>query len=146
MFSSYPSFMYNDGDIEWVPFPEPVVTAVDKIVEKAKQVGVQGGRIESVKHWEIVADLFRLWARFYPHEYKAFYDQQVELKRNQANEHGSRREKGGAEVQHVVEIPRRFYTLVKGIFPEVDRQLVGSKKFAMKWAQQMPILKIADKI
>lgn len=137
--------MYEQGDIEWVPFPKPVVEAVDKIVERAKIIGVDG-RVETTKHWELVEDLFRLWARFYPTEYQQYYQQQVELKKNQQNEHGSAREAGGAEVQHVVEIPRRFYSLLHGIFPEVDSQLVGSKTFAMKLVQRLPILQVGEKI
>lgn len=137
--------MYDTGDIQWVPFPDHMVAAVDRIVSKAKLIGVEG-RVETRKQWDLVVEIYDLWAHYYPQEYATFHQQQVDLKRNQFNEHGSKREPGGAEVQHVVEIPRRFYNLLKGIFPEVDRQLVGSKEFAMKLAKHMPLLQVAEKI
>lgn len=138
--------MYNPGDIQWVPFPDQAVSAVDRIVAKAKIIGIDEGRVETTKHWDLVEDIFKLWVKFFPQEYHIFYKQQIDLKRSQENQHGSKREKGGAEVQHVVEIPQRFYSLLTGIFPDIDKQLFGSKSFAIKLVRRLPVLGIPEKI
>jgi len=134
-----------DDEIRLVPFPDHMVYAVDRIVQRAKDMGAEG-RVETTKHWDLVEDLFKLWVRYFPGEYQTYYDQQVKLKRAQLNKHGSVREAGGAEIQHVVEIPTRFFRLLEGIFPDVDRQLTGSKDFAIKLATRMPIMKVGEKV
>jgi hypothetical protein len=128
-------------DIRYEPFPRAVVQAVDRIVEKTNVLNFPEA-VDTEAAWRIVDDVFKLWKRFYPHEYSAFVKSQKDFRRSQANKHGSAREKGGAEMQHLIEVHPRLHHILKNFFPRQQ----WDKKFIMKLVKRIPELQVPDKL
>lgn len=119
-----------------VPYEKPLVDAVEHLIRLARRAG-GNGTISTEKHWEITSFIFNLWTSLYPQEYTDFRAFQARQKHDQKN-NAVAREKGGAMVQHQLEIPRKFHDLLAVIFPKQKYD----KVFVAKLAQRMPLLNL----
>jgi hypothetical protein len=131
---------FNTGVTD-VPFERQIVSAVDKIIELVKQRGYPP-TVQSDKDWEIVEFIWHIFSTLYPNHYNDFVKKQKEMKGNQKNKFASNREKGGAQVRHLVEIPEPFYKLIHAAYPQ---QKVQDKKFALEMGKRLPLFRWAEK-
>lgn len=143
-----------DTNQEYVLVRRDLYNLVEKLVDKVRNEG----KVETERHWQVVETLFKIWVKYFPREYKSFYKQQRVLQGLQKNKFGSVKE-GGAEMQHVMEMPKTFHKLLKAVFQkmeydhlreewitkDIDSQL-KDKKFVIKLLARMPIMKIPDKV
>lgn len=134
--------MYELDNIHWEEFPDHMVYAVDKVIDKAKERGCSK-RIEGSAGWKTANDIFKLWKRYFPHEYVAFMAGQNEKRSHAFNTHASSKEKGGAVIRHLCEIPQRLYKMWQDFFPDQD---FTDKEFVIKLIKEFPDLRIPSKI
>lgn len=135
--------MNDNLDVHYEAFPGPMVRAIDTLLEYAKQKQSPNSKVEYEGDWEIIAKIVQLWSIFCPEEYKAFAASQKELKASQANALGTAREKGGAEVQHQLEVPYLVDYMIKSFFP---LQRTQEKKFVSELARRVPMFKVPEKL
>lgn len=106
---------------------------VEAIIKKSG--GSKTGYVETDKDWEILRDLFILWAGAYPDEAQQFKDDVTLLQSENISSKGIVRGTGGSMVQHQLEIPGRWWKLVRVIFPlqKMDDKFVRSlsKQFSI---------------
>jgi len=119
-------------------FPRVVVETVDKIIGN---VDNHSGVIETNKDWEVVRALFVVWKKFFPQEYKDQIKEIKSLRRRAHNEYQS--VKGNQEFRHLIEIPFSYKRLLIAVF---YNQNWKDKKLLRKMAQQVPELKVPEKI
>lgn len=129
-----------DFQTELVPFPRAIVEAVDKIADKAMKHS-SGHSVTTAADWEIVEDIFKLWAKFYPDEYQDFLRQQRQLRSGAFNKHGASPDKNTA-LQHLAELPGKAWRMVEEFFPEQEL----TKGFIKKLVRRLPILQVPEKI
>lgn len=129
-----------NADIKYVPYERPIVAAVDKLLELSKQRGYPQ-IVSSDKDWEIIEFMIKIFATLYPEHWADFQRKQKEMKAAQKNKHASNREKGGAEVRHLLEIPKPLAEMIMKMFP---MQRLQDKKFATEFARRLPLFRWAD--
>ena len=119
-----------------------VVKALDVILEHWEKAGSRHA-VESVKDWEILQSVWKLWKKAYPHEYAEFSYKIKQTRAAHLNKHGSSA-KGldGGQVRHIADIPGRFDTMLKIFYP----QQVYSKNFLHKLIKYIPDMKAPDKV
>lgn len=122
-----------------VPYEKPLVDAVESLIRLARKAGYNSP-VETDKQWEVIDRIFIMWATLYPQEYQDFKRTQAQQKGKQLNKHAASRE-GEAMVQHLVEIPGKFDSLIKAIFP---MQKTQDSKFVRKLAKRMKLLKMPE--
>lgn len=124
-----------------VPFERPIADFVINLDNLLKLRG-NPTHISSDSDWEIVAFIFKGWATLYPHEYKSFVEGQAKVKARKLNEKAVTREKGGAMIQHQLNLPTTFHSLLLKCFPNQK----FDKGFTRRLASRMPILKVPDEL
>lgn len=126
--------------IDSVPYEYPLVEFVDKLIELAKKNG-STLRVETSLDWNTIDYMFKGFEILYPTSSKEFYAHMAEWRR-QSSRYGVSKEKGGAMVQHKMEIPMPVHQMMKIIFP----LQVWDKKFAERFANRYAGLRGSDKI
>lgn len=127
----------NFNEIDWVPFRKTVVDAVDTIVLCAKKNG-STLYVRNDKDWDTMTMIVRVWRTLFPEHYSIFRKSQEEIRSELLNEHAAAREVGGAEIQHVMEIPQMLYQMIKIVFPMQK----WDKKFIHDMSVRLPLFKI----
>lgn len=74
--------------------------------------------IETSKDWEVADALIKFWKKEQPEEY-AFFKRTVAQYRKayDHNQHGVKEEKGGASIQHLLEVPERLHKIFMSVYP-----------------------------
>jgi len=126
---------------ELVPFEKPLVDAVEALIRFHRQKG-GGTVIQTESQWEVVIKVFEVWATLYPQEYINFKNSQGKARSNQKNHNASNREKGGAEIQHMINMPQVFHSILRVLYPNQR----FDKKFVTKLGNRMPLLRMPEKL
>jgi hypothetical protein len=131
--------MADDLQLHYEPFNARLVYMVDHIVEIAKKNGSKE-YVQTSHDWDTVREIFSIWSKLFPKHYENFA-QSIREFRSTENAHGIGKGKGGAVIQHNLEVPEMFHNMVKIIFPDQK----WDTRFAHQLAKEVPILKpIAD--
>ena len=118
-------------DIQQVPYEGFLVQTIDALVKLAKPCGKI---IKTEYDWTVLEQTIRVWQTLYPQESEMFYKS---MKKWWANTKrlGVSKEKGGAMVQHKLEVPQKLYQMIEAIFPNQK----WDKKFVEKFAKRFRI-------
>lgn len=127
-------------NLHFVPYEWPIVRFVDYIIDKRIELG-RPTMITNENHWNLLELIIKGWSDLYPKHSHDFF-QHMRTIRSHANHLGVAREKGGATLQHQVEIPEKLYSLIRIAFPNQK----WDKNFILKFARRMPAFMGADKI
>ena len=125
--------MDDDIDIKFVPYEGYLVEAVDSIVNLAKRNGC-GKTIIREKDWEVLEQIIKMWQIIYPQESDFFYKSMKKWWEH-TKRLGVSKEKGGAMIQHKLEVPQKLYQMIEAIFPNQK----WDKKFVNKFAKRFKI-------
>jgi len=125
----------NPWGIEYVPYERYFVDFVDKLIEIANKNGSKD-QVETSYDWETIEFIYRGFYIFYPKTAKDFEKHMAKV-RLLSNKTATAREKGGAEIQLQIELPRPLYQMIKTIF---DKQQ-WDKKFIRDFAKHFPQFK-----
>ena len=121
-------------------------------VEKSRQDAVEAlmrmadgstGKVETEKDWQVLEAIFKLWAYFYQEEFREATRKHKELRKIAKNEFASTRDKGGAEIRHLIEWPNHLLRLIESIYPD---QKTHDKKFVLKYVKKFRIFQVGAKI
>jgi len=129
---------------EVVPVYKEVNEMVETLVKAARAIGVDQ-HVECDQHWRLMGKIISMWEIVYDKESKEFYTGIQRLKKQQMNDHASSREKGGAEIRHLMEMHPKLLNLIMTIFPGLPEQM-RKKKFAREFVRHFPKFRIAHKV
>ncbi|MCB1712417.1 MAG: hypothetical protein KDH96_08055 [Candidatus Riesia sp.] len=129
----------NEG-IEQVPYPRPLVEAIDKIIEMKRKLGVPD-RVEGENGWKVFAFTFNVWATLYPAHYKQFTEDQKETWSTLNDDFASAKE-GEARIRKLVNVPQKLYEMISAVFPDQK----WDKPFLTKMAKKFPELRGGRKV
>jgi len=118
-------------NLQNVPYERSLVQIVDFLVKKAKPCGK---KVVKEYDWTVVKLVIETWQAFYPKESTYFYKSMKKWWEN-SKRLGVSKEKGGAMIQHKLEIPQKLYELILAIFPEQK----WDKKFVNKFAKRFKL-------
>ena len=122
--------------VDYEPFPPDLVIEVDKIVDMARG---SSGVVQTEADWKTVRQIFLLFVKAYPDKALDLYKSVKTLKREQVNDHGTKKE-GEAWIQHQMEVPERFYQLFKAVYPNQK----WDQRFVLKFVQVIPEVKAVE--
>ena len=114
-----------------VPYETELVQVVDAIIKLAKG---RGKRVTGEKDWDVIEKVIRMWQTLYPQESKFFYDSMKKWRVN-SKPSGINREKGGAMIQHKLEVPQKLYQLIEAVYPDQK----WDKRFVEKFAKRFEL-------
>lgn len=126
--------------IDMVPFPMPLVDAIDALILFARENG-SGGSVQSERDWKTMEKIIEVWGTLYPDHAKIFIQDQKKKWSGLLNDYAASEEKGTTMRQHI-EMPQKLHQMIKIIFPEQ----VWDKKFLMKFAYKLPIFRAYKKL
>lgn len=129
--------MDNDLDIEMVPVYRQLSEAIDSIIEVANKNGSKDSVVTS-GDWETVIYIFKVWETLYPQQASDFYKSMSFFRSHETT--GVAKDKGGATIQHQLEVPQQFYLMFKVFFPKQK----WDKKFVRGLSSVLPQLKAND--
>lgn len=118
--------------VDYVPFPYEMVARVDRIVAMAKS---SQGSVQSDADLKAVRMIFDLFVHYYPQAADDLYAA-VRHYKSMENDGGLGKE-GSAMLQHQIEIPQRFYELMKAVYPNQK----WDRKFIKKLVGVIPEVK-----
>lgn len=131
--------MSNDLDIRQEFFQRHVVDATDAIVIAAKKNGSKD-KVQTSKDWETMAVIVNVWSILHPKDYSRFVESQKKIKANLINRNASAKGKGGAIIQHKMEMTPQLMQMIKVIFPLQE----WDSKFIAQFTRKMPLFKIPE--
>ena len=117
-----------------------LIQDVEMIVSKAK--ASKTGYIETDKDWEVLIDLFKLWASYLPNDYSEFKEYVTLLKSETTHTKGITRGKNGGMVQHQLEVPGLWWKMVQVIYP----LQAFDKGFTKELSKRLSILNISSSV
>lgn len=129
----------NPWGLEEVPYERYMVEYVDKLIEVAKNNGSKG-RVQTSLDWKTMEFIYKGWKVLYPKSSQEF-ESNMKLWRLRANDWGVSKEKGGAMIQHQLEVPMPLYQLIAAIFTDQT----WDKKFVKSFARHFPQFMGSDK-
>lgn len=124
---------YKHFGIDSVPYEGALVAFVDALVELAKKNGSKD-QVETSFDWNTIDYMFKGWQTLYPNTMKDFLDHMA-MWRSQSTKYGVSREKGGAMIQHKMELPRPIHDMMKIIFPKQKWDKKFTEKFANRYVK-----------
>ncbi len=130
----------NPWGIEYIPYERYYVQFIDSLLNVAKKNGSKS-RVETSFDWNTVEFMYKGWRILFPQTAESFEKHMSEV-RHHSNTVGTAKEKGGAEVQYQLELPRPLHDMMKVIFPDQ----VWDKKFIQSFIKHFPTLRAAEKI
>lgn len=125
--------------VEQIQVPLSLVTALDGILKIASK-GSNEGYVECAKDWDALVYLYKLWKEFYPQEHKDFIRSCDIYRSSYTFNKGISKEKGGAAVQHFLEMPETLHSMIMVVFPKVKYD----RKFAKGLIDRLPEFKISS--
>jgi hypothetical protein len=120
---------------EW--FKREVVEATDAIVLAAKKNGSKE-MVQTSRDWETMETIIRVWSILYPEDYRRFQKSQKIIRDNLRNDNASGKDKGGARIQHKMEMTPKLMNMITAIFPMQK----WDTKFIAKFTSKLPMFKI----
>lgn len=132
-----PSYTFDSVTItpNTIIVDERIAAAVDALMDIHIKAG-RPRRVESSIHWQMLEYIMELWQGLYPQHAKDFLSS-MEKFRRASNRLGIGKEKGGALVQHQLEMPQKLYQMITFVFP--DQEL--DKKFVQKFTDRFKAFK-----
>lgn len=120
----------------YVKMPRAVVEGVDKLVDMSR---TSGGYVQTEADWQTVEAIYKLWAFYYPEDFKLAIEHQKRVRAGAYNEHGTTQEGDGR---------------VLGTFPEKFDQMLGAvffnqrqdRKFVRKLVKRLPLFQMPEKV
>jgi hypothetical protein len=128
----------NPWNLQRVPFETTLVKFVDHIIDTRIALG-RPTHITNEKHWELLMFIMNGYHALYPEYANAFLNHMKWVRAN-AKQYAVSKEKGGAQIQHLIEVPEPLMNMISRAFPEQK----WDKKFILKFAQRLPALKGAN--
>lgn len=135
----------KEPEITAIPFERPIVQAVDALVLFAKHKASPNKIIESNSDWEVVSYIYKMYETFFPKSAKLFQDTMKQTRNRQTIKGGKRlsiSKEGDASVQHQMNLPFEFHSMIKAIYP--NQKL--TKDFTRELFKRMPQLRVAEKL
>lgn len=130
----------NPWGIEYVPYERYLVRFIDALLNVAKKNGSKS-RVETSFDWNTIEFMYKGWRILFPQTAESFEKHMNDV-RHHSNTVGTAKEKGGAEVQYQLELPRPLHDMMKVIFPDQK----WDKKFIQSFIKHFPTLRAAEKI
>ena len=130
-----------DLGVQYEPFRQEIVNAVDTIVLAAKKNGSYSGTVQTEADWKTMSTIVKVWSILFPDDYKSFIKNLAKVKSSLKNRHASNKE-GEAVIQHQLSIPELLYILIRSVFPH----LKWDKKFVAKFAKRYKMFKVPESI
>jgi hypothetical protein len=120
--------------IEQVPYERQMVEFIDNLILFARKNG-SSNQVKTSMDWKTLDFLYKGWAALYP---KSASDFEIHMKEIQSvSKHGIARDKGGAMIQHQLEIPSPLYRMMRVIFPDQK----WDRPFVRKFSQHFPMMR-----
>lgn len=129
----------DPASYELVEIPRWVVDLTDSLVQVAHDNISPNGFIETDKDWNVVEAIFKVWAARYPDDYRQFGESQKQVRANSFNDLGITKGKGGAEMQHQLNLPQKFDEMFRSLYPNQK----FTKKFIQQLARKFPVFTVA---
>lgn len=137
----YPFYMSDLKDeLEYKVVPREQLMLIDRIVDKLKENGY--GTVETLNDWEAVVMLFDLFRMEHPAHYANFVETMKNYRLNTAGTNAIIKDDAGDMVQHMLEVPEKFYQYMYTLFPNQK----WDRKFILKLTRELPILKVTEKL
>lgn len=122
----------DQNGIEWTPFEKELVFFIDNLLELHKRRG-SPPQVSSETDWQTLEYILKGFETLYPQLSYDFYNNMREWRRL-SSAHGISREKGGALIQHKLEVPEKVYNMIKIVFPQQKWDKKFSEKFARRFS------------
>ena len=133
----YNYLMLKVDDFTWEPFKKEVVDAVDTIVLAAKKNGSKD-IVQTSRDWDTMRKIVEVWHILFPSDYEVFVKSQKIIRDSLNNPNASAKDKGGAEIQHQLNLPQMLFTMIGIVFP----LQIWDKKFVAQFSREIPMFKI----
>lgn len=121
--------------------PLPMLKDIEHLVDVRKKASPDG-RIESDKDFEILVNVYGVWRKYFPEDYRSFIKSAEQI-RNDVTMQGTKgivKGEGEARMQHQLEIPEKLHQMIVIIFP----QHKYDKAFVKKFVQYLPEFRVSD--
>lgn len=125
---------------EYVAVSPIKLRLVDEIVHKIRFNTT--GTVETNEEWEAIVLMFELFKVEYPEHFEWFLEKIKQYRELTDSTHGIIKDESSDGMQHQLEIPEGFYMYAHKMFPNQK----WDKKFINRLIQELPILKVADKL
>lgn len=132
--------MNQTEEFYYVTAPREQMQLIDKVVEKLRNN--QSGMVETEDDWAAVKLLFDLFRKEHPGHYEWFVEEIKKFRVATVSTHGIIKDESSDMVQHMLEIPEIFHAYIHKMFPNQK----WDRTFIRKLSQELPILKVADKL
>jgi len=118
-------------DIDQIPYESQLVSAVDALVKVAKPCGKT---VTKEYDWKVIEKIIKMWQVLYPEE-SEYFNKSMQTWRSHTKKSGIAKGKGGAMIQHKLEMPQKLHGLIMAIFPDQK----WDKKFVNKFAKRFKL-------
>jgi hypothetical protein len=118
-----------------IPFERQMVEFVDNLVLIARKNG-SSMFVKTSKDWDTIDFIYKGFAVLYPKTAEDFAKHMIVVHNATQFNHGIVKEKNGAMLEHILEIPAPLYKMIDVIFPMQK----WDRKFANKFRSHFPLM------